>query len=103
MSAFTYNYAIVCRIPSSFHYSASKCNPDDDINVDAARLEQRELIETLKKCECRVIELQEDEDYPDCTFLEDCAVVIGGTALITRPSEKTRHGEVIYYYLLLFI
>lgn len=40
-----------------------------------------------------IIELQEDEDYKDCCCVEDCAVIIGGTALICRPGLKTRQGE----------
>lgn len=95
MAAHHYNYAIVCRIPNSFKYTSSKAsNVDEDIDVDRARQEHRELIDSLKKCELRVIELQEDEDYPDCTFLEDCAVAIGGTALIARPFQTSRIGEV---------
>lgn len=35
-----------------------------------------------------------DDAYPDCVFIEDTAVVIGGTALITRPGDDSRLGEV---------
>lgn len=48
----------------------------------------------MKNCDVNLIELQEDENYPDCCFVEDCAVVIGGTALITRPGHPSRQGEV---------
>lgn len=98
MSAFNYNYAIVSRIPNSFKYSgqqySSKYEKESEIDVEKAREEHRQLIETLKKCEVRVIELQEEEDYPECCFVDDCAVVIGATALITRLGQTTRQGEV---------
>ena len=94
MAAFHYNYAIVCRIPNSFADSGPHSRQEDRIDIEEARAEHRQLIATLKKCEIRVIELQEEEDYPECCFVDDCAVVIGGTALITRPGLKTRQGEV---------
>lgn len=98
LSAFNYNYAIVSRIPNSFKYSgqqySSKYEKESEIDVEKAREEHRQLIETLKKCEVRVIELQEEEDYPECCFVDDCAVVIGATALITRLGQTTRQGEV---------
>lgn len=90
--------AIVSRIPNSFKYSgqqySSKYEKESEIDVEKAREEHRQLIETLKKCEVRVIELQEEEDYPECCFVDDCAVVIGATALITRLGQTTRQGEV---------
>ena len=88
MAAFHYNYAIVCRIPQSL------ANKRPDIDLDNARKEHRAFIDTLKRCEVNMIELQEDEGYPECAFVEDCAVVIGGTALIARPGHAARAGEV---------
>jgi hypothetical protein len=32
-----------------------------------------------------VIEIPADNQYPDCPFIEDTAIVIGNQALITRP------------------
>lgn len=102
MSAFNYNYAIVSRIPNSFKYSgqqySNKYEKESEIDVEKAREEHRQLIETLKKCEVRVIELQEEEDYPECCFVDDCAVVIGATALITRLGQTTRQGEVSFSF-----
>ncbi|KAK3087896.1 hypothetical protein FSP39_012247 [Pinctada imbricata] len=91
MSAFHYNFAVLRRIPKSFVECGCKSDP---IHIEKAREEYFQLVETLKKCDLRVIELEEEEDYPDCCFVDDCAVVIGGTALITRPGMKTRQGEV---------
>src|SRR5205823_12438554 len=34
------------------------------------------------------------DDLPDATFVEDAAVVLGGTVLLTRPGHPTRAGEV---------
>lgn len=92
-SAFSYNYAIVCRVPRSFGDRGNTA-PERQIDYEAARAEHRQLVEVLRKCSLNIIEMQEDEDYKDCCCVEDCAVVIGGTALITRPGLKMRQGEV---------
>lgn len=93
MAAFHYNYAIVSRIPNSFKDKAITAG-NEQIDVDKAREEYKELLSVLQKCDINLIELQEDEKYPDCCFVEDTAVVIGGTVLITRPGHPSRQGEV---------
>jgi dimethylargininase len=35
-----------------------------------------------------------DDRYPDSTFVEDAAVIIGQTAVLTRPGAASRAGEV---------
>lgn len=93
-NAFEYNFAILVRIPDSFQNVAKKFDPNADVDMDRARQEHKNLVETLKKCEVRTIELDGTEEYPECPFIDDCVVAIGNTALITRPGSKTRQGEV---------
>ncbi|XP_046567468.1 N(G),N(G)-dimethylarginine dimethylaminohydrolase 1-like isoform X1 [Haliotis rubra] len=93
MAAFHYNYAIVSRIPNSFKDKAIT-KDHCQIDLEKARAEYRNLLTVLQSCDINLIELQEDEKYPDCCFVEDTAVVIGGTALITRPGHPSRQGEV---------
>ncbi|XP_052789541.1 N(G),N(G)-dimethylarginine dimethylaminohydrolase 1-like [Mya arenaria] len=91
-TAFSYNYAIICRVPRSFAERGALAE-GRQIDYEAARDEHRQLVDVLRKCSLNIIELQEDEDYKDCCCVEDCAVIIGGTALITRPGLKVRQGE----------
>ncbi|CAC5382117.1 DDAH [Mytilus coruscus] len=93
-NAFEYNFAILVRIPDSFQNSARKFDPEAEIDMEKARKEHKDLVETLKKCDVRTIELDGTEEYPECPFVDDCVVAIGNTALITRPGSKTRQGEV---------
>ena len=75
------------------------------MDVEKAKREYEQFKATLKNCDINIIELQEDENYPDCCFVEDCAVTIGGTALIARP-VASRQGEVCFdhfYNLYLFV
>lgn len=91
-SAFRYNYAIVCRVPNSFSDRGIK-DEGRQIAIEEARTQHRQLVDTLRKCEVNIIELQEDEDYRDCCCVEDCAIIIGAVALIARPGLKSRQGE----------
>lgn len=43
-----------------------------------------------------VVELPPDENFPECAFVEDTAVVCNGIALITRPGAPNRAKEVTY-------
>jgi len=40
-----------------------------------------------------VVTLAADEAHPDCAFVEDTAVVLGGAALVTRLGHPSRRGE----------
>jgi dimethylargininase len=92
-SPFHFNYAIICRIPESFATRAVG-GEGQRLDIEKARAEYDTVREVLKNCDVNLIELQEDENYPDCCFVEDTAVVIGGVALITRPGHPSRQGEV---------
>ncbi|HEV8425008.1 MAG TPA: arginine deiminase family protein [Actinomycetes bacterium] len=41
----------------------------------------------------RVVALPADEELPDACFVDDCAVVLGGQALLTRPGASSRAAE----------
>jgi dimethylargininase len=40
-----------------------------------------------------LVELPADEELPDACFVDDCAVVLGGRALLTRPGAPSRAAE----------
>jgi dimethylargininase len=40
-----------------------------------------------------VVALPADEELPDACFVDDCAVVLGGQALLTRPGAPSRAAE----------
>ena len=53
----------------------------------------------LERCGLRLTRLAPDSDYPDSTFVEDVAILIGAKtrapiAILTRPGADTRRGEV---------
>lgn len=94
-----YTHAIVCRIPNSFKSSLGSAN---SIDVNEARREHEEYTRVLRTLGLDVIELPPDENFPDCPFVEDTAIVCNGIALMCRPGHPSRLKEVsrIHYFTL---
>jgi len=86
-----YTHAVVCRVPDSFIQSGGQC---DRINIDEARREHENYVRVLRSLGVDVIELPADENYPDCPFVEDTAIVANGIALLCRPGHPSRLREV---------
>ncbi len=42
-----------------------------------------------------MIVLPADEKFPDCVFVEDAAVIVGGHALLTQPGDPSRRDETL--------
>jgi dimethylargininase len=58
-------------------------------------LEQHaEYVETLKNTGLNVKVLEEDNRYPDSTFIEDVAICTSEFAVITNPGAESRRGEI---------
>ena len=56
---------------------------------------QHELyVKCLRDSGLDVIELPPDESHPNSVFVETLAVVCNGSALLTKPFDPKRHGEV---------
>lgn len=63
------------------------------IDINTARTQHHEYIETLTKLGCRVIELPEEPGLPDSVFVEDTAFILPEVAVITRPGADSRKPE----------
>ncbi|ENN77554.1 N(G),N(G)-dimethylarginine dimethylaminohydrolase 1 [Dendroctonus ponderosae] len=86
MAAFRYTHAVVSRIPVSLRTRGQ-------IDLEEAKKEHEGYVRLLRELGLDVIELPPDEALPECVFVEDCAVVCNGTALITRPGAAHRQKE----------
>lgn len=63
------------------------------IDVGLARLQHADYIQALQTAGL-VVEIMPPLDaYPDACFVEDCALVAGAHALVTRPGALSRRGE----------
>ena len=93
---FQYTKAVVRKISSRFAEAALKLEePKEAIDLAKAREQWTNYVSTLKTLGVEVIEVEADDLFPDCVFIEDPAVVCDDTALITRPGHVSRRGETV--------
>jgi len=85
--------AVTRSIPRTFPQAAVKAAPSEPIDVDLARIQHGAYVQALRILGVEVDELPADDEYPDCCFVEDCALFHAGTALITNPGIASRRGE----------
>ena len=86
-----FTHAIVRQLPESFVSGPEGLSGTPDLAV--ARKQHDRYIMALKEAGCEVTILPCDENYPDCVFVEDVAVIVGDHALLTRPGVQSRKGE----------
>lgn len=86
--------AIVRGISATFRDAVVMHPAAEAIDVPLARLQHGQYVAALRGAGLAVDELPPLDDHPDACFVEDCALVAGGTALITRSGAPSRVGEV---------
>jgi hypothetical protein len=77
--------AVVRGVPDSFANALAMEKPASPVNLERAREQHAAYVQILRGLVQEVIEIPADNQYPDCPFIEDTAIVIGNQALITRP------------------
>ncbi|MCG8572145.1 MAG: arginine deiminase-related protein [Spirochaetes bacterium] len=63
-------------------------------DYDLALKQHDQYIKALETCGLTVEILEADEGFPDSCFVEDTAVLIPECAILTRPGDSSRMGEV---------
>ena len=88
-----YSTAIVCPPAATFAQGLTTVRLGTPIYNRA--VEQHEAYcSALEHCGLNLVRMEPDERYPDCTFVEDAAVVTNRGAILTRPGATSRMGEV---------
>ena len=64
-----------------------------DIDVNRARSQHAQYENLLTDLGCKVRRLPEEPAQPDSVFVEDTAIVLDNTAVITRPGASLRRNE----------
>jgi len=93
--------AITRAVPNTFADATMEVLAEPKIDVNLARAQHAGYVQALSNWGLTVIELDADDRHPDCCFVEDCAVVAGGLALITRSGAASRRGEAAEVHLAL--
>ena len=86
--------ALTRGIPATFAQATTAVPADPPIDVARARTQHDAYRRALRAIGLEVVTLPADDRFPDGCFVEDCAVLAGGVALITRPGAPSRRGEV---------
>ncbi|KAI8047373.1 uncharacterized protein B0P05DRAFT_566294 [Gilbertella persicaria] len=88
-------YAIVRNIPSSFADCVTSVdNTTSPIDIQLAKKQHDDYVEVVKQHVKHVIQVPEDENHPDCCFVEDNAVVVQDKAIVNFLGAESRRKEV---------
>ena len=85
--------ALVRGISATFRDAIVRHELASPIDVDLARRQHAQYVAALREAGLAVTELPPLDAHPDACFVEDCALVAGDAALITRSGAPTRMGE----------
>jgi dimethylargininase len=80
-------------VPDSFAAAITGTPVDPPLSASLARQQHSAYVAALRDGGYRVVEIESDEAFPDCCFIEDTAVVVGTHALLTRAGHPSRRGE----------
>ncbi|NOZ13119.1 MAG: N(G),N(G)-dimethylarginine dimethylaminohydrolase [Acidobacteria bacterium] len=61
--------------------------------IETALQQHMRYVEALRKCGVEVTVLSGENRFPDSTFIEDEAVIVGNIAVVARPGDPRRAGE----------
>ena len=92
---FDYSIALVRPLPASFLDSLKEQPPAIPLDLSIARSQHTAYIELLRQLVDEVVEVEADERYPDCCFIEDTAVIVRDVAVICRLGHPSRRGEEV--------
>ena len=85
--------AIVRGVSASFENALASYFGNGPTSLDEAKTQHLAYVSKLKELGLSVKEIESHTDYPDCCFVEDHAVIVGDSALITNAGHDTRLGE----------
>ncbi|MDB9786488.1 arginine deiminase family protein [Bacteriovoracaceae bacterium] len=88
-----YNNALVRGLSPNFTNGLKRSIPQDPINLSLAERQHQNYIDTLKKILPTIFEIEGDTEYPDCNFVEDTAIIVGNTAILSILGAESRQGE----------
>lgn len=89
-----YTSAAIRGVPNSLSKALAMSAPSEPISITKAAQQHDVYKEYLSCMVPRMINIEADESYPDCVFIEDTAIVIDDQAVITRIGADSRKGEV---------
>jgi dimethylargininase len=80
-------------VPSTFGQAITPRAPAQPIDIRLAREQHLRYCSALRGAGLGLIKIESDDRFPDCVFVEDTAVVVGGKAIIAEMAAESRRGE----------
>ena len=85
--------AIVRGIPSSYEKGLAEYFGTGPTDIEEARSQHKSYVAKLRELGVTVKEIEPHDSYPDCCFVEDHAIVVGDSVLLTNAGHDSRLGE----------
>lgn len=90
-----YTTALTRKVSPRLADALSMETPTSPIQMEKALSQHENYVSILQnKVGLDTVEIDADDNYPDCVFIEDTAVVISNVAVITNIGASSRKGEV---------
>jgi dimethylargininase len=91
---FDFHTALVRGVSSSFASALQMASPPVVIDAALASQQHQAYTDVLRAAlPGGVIEVAASSAHPDCSFIEDTALVLGDVVVIARPGAPSRRGE----------
>ena len=87
------NRVLTRAIPESYHSALAKFFGSGPTDINLAREQHKAYCKVFEDAGLEVSVLPEDENQPDCVFVEDQAVIIDGHVLLPVPGHPSRVNE----------
>ena len=91
---FDFTHALVRGLSPAFEQSLQQHPPPEPIDMKLAHEQHQRYIDVLHSL-VSVIEVPADAALPDCNFIEDTALILNDSLVLSHPGAVTRRGEVI--------
>jgi dimethylargininase len=89
-----FKHAIVRKLSKNFENGITTSNLGKSY-YNIATIQHANYVDALKECGLDVCVLEEDDQFPDSTFVEDTAIVNREFAVIANPGAISRKGEEV--------
>ncbi len=85
----------IVRAPGKSYKNCISSHPQRaTVDITLARKQHSDYVTSLKELGLDIIQLPPEDELPDACFVEDTAVIVGRSALMTRPKYASRQQEV---------
>lgn len=87
------HFAVVRGVSGNYDQCIKEDGVNSSIDIQLAMEQHQIYCQTLQQLGLELIRIDADDRLPDCCFVEDTAIIVGETAVITRMQAGSRAME----------